>query len=133
MDVIADINRLLDLDDAATTGTSMRIPRALRDAAALAVEQLGVAASVTELTTTALREALEAVAVRAALDAHYDSHPTTRPDPAEIAVAIAVQDGHPLAGHPDRIHAAYEAMRRLDREPTPRNILVWAEAQAAVV
>jgi hypothetical protein len=53
--VLDEINRLLDTDGDATVNTSMRLPSALRDAAALAVRHLGVADSTTSLTAAALR------------------------------------------------------------------------------
>lgn len=55
--VVDEINRLLDADDETTVNTSMRLPTALRDAAALAVEHLGVASSTTMMTAGALRQA----------------------------------------------------------------------------
>ena len=51
-----------------TSNTSMRIPTALREAAALAAKELKVAPSATALTTMALRATLEAAVMRAALD-----------------------------------------------------------------
>ena len=48
--VLDEISRLLDADDDATVSISMRLPVALRDAAALAVAHLGVASSTTSLT-----------------------------------------------------------------------------------
>ena len=45
---------LLDSSEVETTNTSMRLPVALRDAATVAVRELGVAPSTTALTTTAL-------------------------------------------------------------------------------
>ena len=53
----------------------MRIPVALSAAAALAVDELGLARSTTSLTADALRTTLEAAVLRAALDQHYDEHP----------------------------------------------------------
>ena len=63
--VIERISELLDRDGSRTSNTSMRIPTTLRDAAALAVGELGVAASATALTTAALRATLEAVVMQA--------------------------------------------------------------------
>jgi hypothetical protein len=55
---IRRISELLDQGEQETSNTSMRIPVALRDAAALAVRELGVASSATALTTAALRATL---------------------------------------------------------------------------
>ena len=74
----------------------MRIPTALRDAAALAVQELGVAPSATALTAAALRAALEAAVMQAALDDHYERHPDARPNLGDLAVAAAELDGHRL-------------------------------------
>lgn len=75
------LERLLDLLDGSaeiTVGTSVCLPGNLREAAVLAAE-LGLAASTTELTVRGLRDALEAFAHRAVLDAHYRSHPDAMP------------------------------------------------------
>lgn len=135
MDVLAvldQINGLLDGDDGTTVGTSMRLPVALRDAAALAVDHLGVAPSVTSLTATALRQALETAVMAAALEGHFDQHPEARPSLAEVALALAAQDGSPLANEPDLVHrAAADVMaRRPDADAD--DVLLWAEAQQAV-
>jgi hypothetical protein len=133
MDVTTAIDRIvaaLDSADDETINTSMRIPVALRDAALVAVNELGVAVSTTMLTTAALRSTLEAIVMRAALDEHYESFPKARPSLAELAVAAAEIDGHPLAQEPARIHAAAAELvgRRVD--PTPDDVLLWAEARA---
>ena len=54
--VIERIGELLDGSEPGTSNTSMRIPTALRDAAALAVKELAIAPSATALTTAALRD-----------------------------------------------------------------------------
>src|ERR1022692_1012209 len=106
---IERINALLDASGPETSNTSMRIPTALRDAAALAVRELGVASSATALTAAALRATLEAVVMQAALDEHYARHPQARPDLGDLAVAAAEIDGHrwqlspsACAGRPQR-------------------------------
>ena len=127
---IEQINLLLDRTDRETVNTSMRMPVALREAAALAVEDLGAAPSTTALTTAALRATVEAIVMQAVLDDHYREHPDSRPTLADLAVAAAELDGHPLAADPDRLrHAAGEL---LDRHPgaTADEVLLWAEARA---
>jgi hypothetical protein len=129
-DAIERINELLGSDTAETSNTSMRIPTALREAAALAARELGAAASATALTTVALRSALEAVLMQAVLDDHYARYPDTRPDLADLAIAAAELDGHPLAAEPKRIrHAAAEITAR-HPHPEPEDVLLWAEARA---
>src|ERR1019366_5107589 len=110
--VIERISELLDGGGLETSNTSMRIPTALRDAAALAVRELGVAPSATALTTAALRATLEAAVMQAVLDDHYDHHPQARPDLGDLAGQAAAE----IAGsHPDA---------------SPDDVLLWAEARA---
>jgi hypothetical protein len=128
--VIERISELLDRDGVQTSNTSMRIPTALRDAAALAVRELGVAASATALTTAALRATLEAVVMQAALDAHYEQYPQARPGLGDLAVAAAELDGHPLAGEPDRLRRAAAEIVAKHPDASPDDVLLWAEARA---
>lgn len=130
--MLDEIRRLLDAPDDETVNTSMRVPRHLRDAAALAVAHLGAAASTTTLTVSALRDALETTVMEAALRLHYEAHPEVRPPLAEVALALAEQDGSPLAARPDLIGAAAAAV--LERRPSAGadDVLLWAEAQQAV-
>ena len=129
------LERLLDLLDSSATdtvGTSVRLPGNLRDAAILAAE-LGLVASITELTVRGLRDALEAFAQRALLDAHYRSHPGARPDLAEIALATAEIDGNPLAAHPDLVRRAAAEVGLVKDEPSPDDVLLYAAGLAAAV
>jgi hypothetical protein len=129
-DAIERISQLLDSDMTETSNTSMRIPTALREAAALAARELKVAPSATALTTMALRAALEAAVMRAALDDHYARHPEARPDLADIAIAAAELDGHPLAADPGRIRRAAAEIAAAHPYPEPEDVLLWAEARA---
>jgi hypothetical protein len=130
--VLDTLNALLDAGDEATVNTSMRLPANLRDAAALAVERLGVAPSTTALTAAALRRVLETAVQQAALDEHYRAHPGVKPTLAEVALALAEQDGSPLAERPEVIARAADEL--LTRHPGagPDEVLLWAEAQLAV-
>lgn len=130
--VLDEINRLLAADDALTVNTSMRLPQNLRDAAALAVEQLGAAPSTTSMTATALRRVLETIVMDTALRLHYDDHPDVRPSLAEVAQALAVQDGSPLADRPDLIVAAADSVLARRPHADADDVLLWAEAQLAV-
>jgi hypothetical protein len=78
----------------------------------------------------ALRSALEAAVMRAALDQHYAQFPETRPDLADIAVATAELDGNPLAADPDRIRRAAAEIAAAHPHPEPEDVLLWAEARA---
>jgi hypothetical protein len=131
VDAVRRISELLDRADDRTVGTSMRIPVALRDAAALAVAELGVAASTTALTADALRSRLESIVIEAALAEHYERHPGSKPSLADLAIAAAEIDGHPLASSPDALRKA--AAQIIERHPgaEPDDVLLWAEAQAS--
>jgi hypothetical protein len=130
--VLDKITALLDADDDSTVNTSMRIPSALRDAASLAVEHLGVASTTTALTSVALRSAIETAVMAAALEAHYRMAPDARPTLAEMALALAAQDGSPLAARQELLEqaAADVLARRPDADAD--DVLLWAEAQQAV-
>lgn len=131
LDVLDQINDLLDADDDSTVNTSMRLPSVLRDAAALAVERLGVAPSTTTLTAGALRSALETAVMVAALEAHHEQHPDAQPTLAEIALALAAQDRSPLADRPEFIErAAADVVAHRPRADAD-DVLLWAEAQQA--
>jgi hypothetical protein len=130
LDAIERISQLLDSDMTKTSNTSMRIPTALREAAALAAKELKAAPSATALTTMALRSALEAAVMRAALDEHYAQHPEARPDLADIAIASAELDGNPLAADPGRIRRAAAEIAAAHPHPEPEDVLLWAEARA---
>ena len=84
----------------------MRIPKALREAAALAVSELGVAPSATVMAANALRTLLEAVVVEAVLERHFEEYPELRPTLADLAIAAAEIDGHALAEQPELIRRA---------------------------
>jgi hypothetical protein len=124
------ITELLDSSQLDTVNTSMRIPNTLREAASLAVDELGAAASTTALTTTALRATLEAVVMQAALEHHYERHPETRPSLADLALAAAELDGHPLAGEPERLRRAAAEIVQRHPHADDDDVLLWAEAQS---
>jgi len=128
-----ELTRLLDLldrADADTVNTSIRLPLALRDAAALA-SSMGLAQSITELTIAGLRHALDAVAQRALLDAHYAQYPDAKPSLAEIALAAAELDGNPLAAQPALIRRAAEQVATLLPDPDADDVLLFAAGLAA--
>lgn len=131
MDAVARISQLLDASDDQTVGTSMRIPAALREAAALAVRELGAAASTTALATEALRTRLEAVVVQSALNAHYERHPDARPSLFDLALAAAEIDGNPLAASPDLLRRAAAAIIERHPDADADDVLIWAEALAS--
>jgi hypothetical protein len=58
-------------------------------------------------------------AMRATLEEHYREHPVVRPTLADLVIAAAELDGHPLAEHPDVLRRAVEqvASRHPDAHP----------------
>ena len=130
--MLDELNLLLDRSGDDTVNTSMRLPAALRDAAALAVEALGVAPSTTTMTVSALRQALETVVMETALRLHYEAHPAAKPSLAEVALALAAQDGSRLAARPDLIAAAADAVIARRPNADADDVLLWAEAQLAL-
>lgn len=112
--------------------TSMRLPSALRDAAALAVDHLGIAPSTTSLTAAALRSALETAVLHASLESHFAQHPEARPSLGEVALALAEQDGSPLAGRPDLIEKAAAEVVIRHPHADADDVLLWIEAQQAL-
>lgn len=130
--MIDEINRLLAADDNETVNTSMRLPVNLRDAAALASDQLGAASSTTTMTAAALRHRLETIVIDTALRLHYDQHPEVRPSLAEVAQALAQQDRSPLAARPELIEAAARAVSARHPNADADDVLLWAEAQLAM-
>ncbi len=129
LDVLDRLIALLEADERATSNTSMRLPTALRDAAALAVAELGVAATTTSLTAHALRAALETALMQAVLDEHYSQHPGTRPSLADVALATAEQVGSPLAKRPELLRAAADQLTHRHPDADAHDVLLWAEAQ----
>ena len=122
------LSALLRIENSPTVNTSMRIPENLRDAAALVVDELGLATSTTTLTTESLRFELETALWRASLDALYAQDPASRPSLAQTAHALAVAEDSPVAEYPELIEHAAHAI--VDRHPTaePHDVLLWAEA-----
>jgi hypothetical protein len=129
--VIDRINELLDSSDPETVNTSMRIPGALRDAAALAVSALDIAPSTTVLTANALRAALEAAVMQAVLDRHYQEYPESRPTLADLAIAAAEIDGHPLADQPGLLRRSAAEVQQRHPGASPEDVLLWAEARTS--
>lgn len=131
IEVLDEINRLLDADGGVTVNTSMRLPSGLRDAASLAVRHLGVAESTTGLAAASLRRFLETVVMEAALEAHFDEHPHARPSLAEVALALAAQDGSPLADRPELVERAAVEVVEYRPDADADDVLLWALAQQA--
>jgi hypothetical protein len=128
-EAIDRINELLDSTDPETINTSMRIPKALREAAALAVDELGVAPSATVMAANALRSFLEATVGLANLELHYEEYPQFRPTLAGLAVVAAEWEGSPLAQRPDLLRQYAEEIVQLHPHAEPEDVVLWAEAR----
>jgi len=120
------LDRLADLlaspsDD--TAGTSVRLPANLRAAATVAAE-MGYATSIAELSVRGLRDVLEAIALRAALDAHYAEHPGVRPSLVEVALAAAEMDGVVISV--EEAERAASWLESQGRTPTPDEVVLVA-------
>lgn len=131
VDAVTRISDLLDSLDPESVEAPSTIPASLRAAAAIAVEELGVAPSTSNLMTEALRARLEAVVMEAALEAEYTERPELRPRLAEVAIAAAELDGNPIAERPDLIRAAADAIVLRRPYADADDVLVWAEALAS--
>jgi hypothetical protein len=129
LEALDQMNQLLDAADGETVSMSMRLPVALRDAAALAVAQFAAAPSTITLTATALRHGVETVAMEAALRLHFEQYPASQPTLAEVALAVAAQDGSPLAERPDLIAGAAVEVAARRAHADADDVLLWAEAQ----
>ena len=128
-EAIDRINGLLSSTDPETANTSMRIPKALREAAAIAVSELGVAPSTTSLTSNALRMFLEGTVVLAALELHYEEYPDTRPTLADLALVAAEWAESPLAQRPELLRRYAEEIAQRHPNAEPEDVLLWAEAR----
>ncbi len=123
---LADLLRLLDDDtNQEAVGTSIRIPKNLREAAQIAVD-LGLADNVTSLAVDNLRTRLEGIAQLAVLDETYDAHPDLRPTLADLALAAADMDASPVAEHPDVIRHAADILLARGGPVEPDDVLLYA-------
>ena len=128
-EAIDRINELLSSTDPETVNTSMRIPKALREAAALAVSELGVAPSATVLAANALHSLLEATVGLANLELHYEEYPQFRPTLADLAVVAAEWADSPLADRPDLLRRYAEEVVQRHPDAEPEDVVLWAEAR----
>ena len=132
MDRPAALERIVELlvtADDSTVVTSVRISAALKEALGLAVEHLGLDVSTSGLTSHALRHTLDTAVLAAGLADIYAESPQSRPSLVDVAVALAEQDGSPLADRRDLLEVAADQL--LDRYPAAdaRDLLLWVEAQ----
>ena len=65
----------------------------------------------------------------AALEQHFAAHPHARPSLAEVALALAAQDGSPLADRPELLERAATQLLARHPDADADDVLLWAEAQ----
>ncbi|MCL2467746.1 MAG: hypothetical protein FWF21_10835 [Micrococcales bacterium] len=128
LDQIADL--LAHADDPGVV-TSVRVPGALRQALALAVEHLGLDVTTSRLTAEAIRATLETAVLDAGLADLYAQFPDSRPTLVDVAVALAEQDGSPVADTRDLLEVAARQLLVLHPDADARDLLLWVEAQQA--
>lgn len=116
------------LDDDASVVTSIRMPRGLRDAAAVLAAQTGLG-SATAFTLEALRNEIDTVLLQRALDDHVVAHPEHSPTLVGVALALAALDGHPLAGQVAAIQRAAEEVVLVKPDADADDVLLWALAR----
>jgi hypothetical protein len=127
MHALDRMNALLDSNDTATVSTSMRLPVTVRNAAAIAVADLGVASSITALVAQALRLILGQTVSQAALDGHFEQYPHARPSLSGVALAYAEQTRSPLAERPELLSMAAEQILPSHPDADARDVLMWAQ------
>lgn len=130
MGTLDDLVAALGEADSDSTSTSVRQPAALRRALKAAVA-LGFADNANEALNATLRDALEAFALRAALEEHYTAHPHARPTLHDVAEALAVVDHDPLAERPDLIRQAADEVVRVRPDADAADVLLWAASLLA--
>jgi len=126
MATLDDLMAALDDTDGQSTVSSVRQPAALRRALAVAVE-LGLVSNANEAQTDGLRAHLEALALRAGLEAHYAEHPQLRPSLAEVALALAELEHSALLQEPGLIAQAAVEVVQVRADADADDVLLWAE------
>lgn len=120
-----DLVTALDSEDPSSTTTSLRQPVALREALRIAVE-LGMAPTANEATNRSMRASLEVFALHRALDEHFQAHPEARPALHDVAAALAVMDGSPLASRDDLLRQAEREVLEHRPDADGDDVLLWA-------
>jgi hypothetical protein len=126
-------------EDGPLQATSLRLPKALHEALAIATE-LGMGSSVSAATREALADRIRDFARQAAFKAHFAAFPDDTPTLAAVAKRRVSGTGHPAASHPglvDEVAAEIErrqpdwALTALDA--TVDDVLAYVELLAAGV
>jgi hypothetical protein len=69
--------------------------------------------------------------MQAVLDRHYQEYPESRPTLADLAIAAAEIDGHPLAANPGLISRSAAEVQQRHPGASPEDVLLWAEARTS--
>ena len=67
--------------------------------------------------------------VDAVLERHFEEYPEIRPTLADLAIAAADIDGHPLRERPELIRKAAAEIEPRHPDAYPEDVLLWAEAR----
>jgi len=110
---------------------SAHLDPAINDAAKTAVA-LGLTESVSALTGTALHAELRRLALRAALDGHYDRWPDDRPHVAEVALFLAAARKLPVADRPELPTALREMADAMGADVDPETLLAATAGHLAI-
>ena len=126
-------------EDGPVQATSLRLPKALHDALAVATE-LGMDSSVSAATREALVERIREFARQEAFKEHFASFPDDTPKLAAVAKRRVSGTTHPAVSHPDLVDEVAAEMER--REPdwaftalddTVEDVLAYVDLLAAGV
>jgi hypothetical protein len=128
---VASVDELFALIDRIDAGdetvvTSVRQPRALRDALKAAVA-LGMAATPNDVAVTAVADRVRAFAQHLALEQHLAERPHLRPTLVELAMIAAELDDHPLRDEPDLLQRAATSLERTMPDAIGADVLLYAE------
>lgn len=102
------------------------------NAAAKAAVALGLADSVSALTSTALHAELRRLALRAVLDAHYVQRPADRPHVAEVALFLAEARKLPIAGRADLSAVLHTLADAMGADVDPETLLAATVGHLAI-
>ena len=126
-------------EDGPVRATSLRLPKALHDALAIATE-LGMDSSVSAATREALTERIRYFARQAAFTSHLSAFPRDTPRLAAVAKRRVAGTDHPAARHPGLVDEVAGEIER--RQPdwaltalddTVDDVLTYVELLAAGV
>lgn len=136
MDAEQVVDRIIELLDEPVSGssvTSVRIHSNVKQAQDLAREHLGLTDPMSDLVEQGIRDKLNALVFHAGLEAYFARYPQSRPTLGEVALAMAQQDGDPLATRLDLAAFQQAAEQVVQHRPdaSPEDVILWLHAQEA--